>query len=68
MPYRLLKSLLQPSRLWEEISIYFITGLPPSKNLNGGEDYDLILVIVDRFSKIARYIPCHKTINAPELA
>jgi hypothetical protein len=46
----------------------FITGLPPSKNLNGGEDYDLILVIVDRFSKMARYIPYYKTINALELA
>jgi hypothetical protein len=31
----------------------FVTGLPPSKNLNSGKDYDLILVIVDRFSKIA---------------
>jgi hypothetical protein len=46
----------------------FITGLSPSKNLNGGEDYDLILVIVDRFLKIAWYIPCHKTIDALELA
>jgi hypothetical protein len=46
----------------------FVTGLPPSKNLNGGEDYDLILVIVDRFSKMAWYIPCYKTINALELA
>jgi hypothetical protein len=46
----------------------FITSLPPSKNLNGGKDYDLILVIVDRFSKMAWYIPYHKTIDAPELA
>jgi hypothetical protein len=46
----------------------FITGLPPSKNLNSGKDYDLILVIVNRFLKIARYIPCHKTIDALELA
>jgi hypothetical protein len=46
----------------------FVTSLPPSKNPNGGEDYDLILVIVDRFSKMAWYIPCHKTIDALELA
>ena len=46
----------------------FITGLSPSKNLNGGEDYDSILVIVDRLSKMARYIPCYKTIDALELA
>jgi hypothetical protein len=46
----------------------FVISLPPSKNLNDGEDYDLILVIVDRFSKMAWYILCHKTINALELA
>jgi hypothetical protein len=46
----------------------FVTSLPPSKNPNASEDYDLILVIVDRFSKIARYISYHKTINALELA
>ena len=68
MPYRLLKSLPQPSRPWEEISMDFVTGLPPSKNPNGGKDYDLILVIVDRFSKMAWYIPCYKTIDALELA
>ena len=46
----------------------FITRLPLSKNLNGGEDYDLILIIVDRFLKITRYILCYKTINALKLA
>jgi hypothetical protein len=46
----------------------FVTGLPPSKNLNGDKDYNLILIIVNRFSKMAQYIPCHKTINALELA
>jgi hypothetical protein len=46
----------------------FITGLPLSKNINGGENYNLILVIVDRFLKIAQYILCYKTINALELA
>jgi hypothetical protein len=46
----------------------FITGLPPSKNLNSGKDYDLILVIVNRFLKMAWYIPCYKTINALKLA
>jgi hypothetical protein len=46
----------------------FVTSLPPSKNPNGGENYNSILVIVNRFLKMAQYIPCHKTINAPELA
>ena len=30
--------------------------------------YDSILVIVDRFTKMARYIPINATINALELA
>jgi hypothetical protein len=46
----------------------FVTGLPPNKNLNTDKDYNLILAIVDRFSKMAWYIPCHKTIDALELA
>ena len=46
----------------------FVTSLPPSKNPNASEDYNLILVIVNRFSKMARYIPCYKTINTLELA
>jgi hypothetical protein len=46
----------------------FITGLSPSKNLNSSKDYNLILVIVNRFSKMAWYIPYYKTINALELA
>jgi hypothetical protein len=46
----------------------FVTSLPPSKNQHGGKDYNLILVIVNKFLKMARYIPCHKTIDALELA
>ena len=30
--------------------------------------YDAILVVVDRYTKVARYIPCTKKITAPELA
>jgi hypothetical protein len=46
----------------------FVISLFPSKNLNSGEDYNLILVIVNRFLKITWYIPCQKTINVLELA
>jgi hypothetical protein len=42
----------------------FITGLPPA----GKEDYDSILVIVDRFTKYAQFLPVHTTINAVSLA
>jgi hypothetical protein len=44
----------------------FITGLPPSKH--NGAVYDSILVVVDRFTKMVRYIHVTKTIDAPALA
>ena len=44
----------------------FITGLPPSKRTD--VVYDSICVVVDRFSKMLRYLPTIKTIDAPALA
>ena len=44
----------------------FITDLPPSKSHI--QVYDLILVVVDKFTKLARYIPVRKTIDMPQLA
>ena len=44
----------------------FITDLPPSKRKDCV--YDAILVVVDRYTKMARYLPTTKTINAIELA
>ena len=41
-------------------------GLPPSKR--AGIVYDSILVVVDRFSKMARYLATKKMITAEELA
>ena len=40
----------------------FITGLPGSKGHN------VIMVVVDRFSKMAHFIPCHKTFDASKVA
>ena len=45
----------------------FITDLPKSPNLVTGHLYDGILVIVDRLTKYAHFIPCNKTITAPQL-
>lgn len=40
----------------------FIVKLPKSSG------YDSILVVVDRYSKMAHFIPCHETITSPQLA
>ncbi len=62
-PYGPLQPLPVPDQPWLDISWDFITGLPTSPNGN-----DAILVIVDRFSKMAHFIPCSSTIDAQGLA
>jgi hypothetical protein len=42
----------------------FITGLLAYKNKRGGADFNVILVIINKYLKMSRYIPCHKTITA----
>jgi hypothetical protein len=54
-PYGLLAPLSPPSRPWEEVTMDFITELPPSKF--AGVVYDAILVVVCRLTKMAHYIP-----------
>ena len=44
----------------------FITDLPPSAG--DGTVYDSILVVVDRYTKVARYVPCTKSLTADALA
>lgn len=51
-PYGPLKPLSTPDRKWTHISYDFITGLPECEGKDG------ILVVVDRFSKGAHFIPC----------
>ena len=65
-PYGELAALPCPDRAWQEISMDFITDLPPSKR--NACVYDAILVIVDRYSKMNRYIPTTKTCTAADLA
>ncbi len=45
----------------------FVTGLPISADWKG-DSYDLILVIVDRLTKMVYYEPIKVTIDAPGLA
>ena len=65
-PYGSLQSLPQPDGPWKEITMDFITGLPPSKH--NGHVYDACLVVVDRYTKMVLYIPVTKKINAIDLA
>jgi hypothetical protein len=51
-----------PPRPWFSISMDYITDLPES------ETCDAILVIVDRFSKLAHFVPCRKAMTTLELA
>jgi hypothetical protein len=57
--YRQLLLLLIPNEIFEEVTLDFITGLPPLKD-SAGCVFDAILVIVCRFSKMALYIPALK--------
>src|SRR5450759_5921902 len=47
---------------WESILMDFIQGLPMSHGFNA------ILTIVDRFSKMAYFVPTRKTVLATEVA
>ncbi|MBW0546014.1 hypothetical protein O181_085729 [Austropuccinia psidii MF-1] len=60
--FGLLKPLQIPPGPWNSLSIDFITQLPLSSN------FDSILVVVDRLSKMAIFIPAYSTITALDLA
>ena len=66
-PYGELRPLPIPEYKWADITMDFVTGLPPSRDWNGAI-YDSIFVVVDRLSKMVHYIPCSKTVSAEDLA
>ena len=65
-PYGKLEPLPIPQRPQQQVSLDFITQLPVS--YIGTTAYDAILVVVDRYTKIAKFIPTTTNVTALEFA
>ncbi|KAH7559971.1 reverse transcriptase [Bipolaris maydis] len=67
-PYGLLQPLQPPSRPWTSVTMDFIVKLPRSLEPGSARFCDTILVIVDRLTKAAKFVPTEETITAEECA
>ncbi|GJP78892.1 hypothetical protein CLOP_g9157 [Closterium sp. NIES-67] len=62
VPPGLLQLLELPTKPWTHVSMDFMTGLPAGASQN-----DAVLMVVDRLTKMAHFMPCRTTITASKL-
>ncbi|MBW0571727.1 hypothetical protein O181_111442, partial [Austropuccinia psidii MF-1] len=62
--YGLLHHIEETKHPWETINMNWVTELVPG----GKENFNALLIIVDRFSKSMRSLPCHKEDTAMDTA
>jgi transposase InsO family protein len=62
-PAGTLQPLDIPEWKWDKVEMDFITGFPRSQ-----KGHDAIFVVIDRFSKVAHFLPVKETITASQLA
>ncbi|KAI7932930.1 hypothetical protein MJO28_017909 [Puccinia striiformis f. sp. tritici] len=62
--FGMLQAIEEPKQRWEVVNMDFVTALPA-----GGKDsFNAVLVVVDQFSKRARFLPCYKDNTAMDVA
>ena len=61
-PYGMLQPNEVPDQPWKSIAMDFITDLPVS------EEYDTILVVIDRLTKMSHFIACKKSLDVRQFA